>query len=241
VTRATRVDGGYRLNGAKMWITNSPIADIFLVWAKTDDGAIRGFLLERGMAGLSTPRIEGKLALRASVTGEIVMADVFVPAEQLLSGVTGLKGPFGCLNMARYGIAWGALGAAETCWHAARDYTLARSQFGRPLAANQLVQLKLADMQTDISLALQGCYRAGQLLDDGQIAPELISLIKRNSCGKALTIARQARDMLGANGISDEYPIMRHMVNLEVVNTYEGTHDIHALILGRTQTDIPAF
>jgi glutaryl-CoA dehydrogenase len=241
VTRATRVDGGYRLSGAKMWITNSPIADVFVVWAKTDDNTIRGFILERGMAGLSTPTIEGKLALRTSITGEIVMVDVFVPEAQLLPGVTGLKGPFGCLNMARYGIAWGALGAAETCWHTARDYTLARSQFGRPLAANQLVQLKLADMQTDISLALQGCYRAGQLLDAGQIAPELISLIKRNSCGKALAIARQARDMLGANGISDEYPVMRHMVNLEVVNTYEGTHDIHALILGRTQTDIPAF
>jgi glutaryl-CoA dehydrogenase len=242
VTRATPVDGGYRLKGAKMWITNSPIADVFVVWAKADDGStIRGFILERGMPGLSTPRIEGKLALRASVTGEVVMADVFVPEAQLLPGVTGLKGPFGCLNMARYGIAWGALGAAETCWHTARDYTMARSQFGRPLAANQLVQLKLADMQTDISLALQGCYRAGQLLDAGQIAPELISLIKRNSCGKALAIARQARDMLGANGISDEYPVMRHMVNLEVVNTYEGTHDIHALILGRTQTDIPAF
>ncbi len=241
VTRATRVAGGYLLSGAKMWITNSPIADVFVVWAKTDDDNIRGFILERGMAGLSTPRIEGKLALRASITGEIVMADVFVPEAQLLPGVEGLKGPFGCLNMARFGIAWGALGAAETCWHTARDYTLARSQFGRPLAANQLVQLKLADMQTDISLALQGCYRAGQLLDAGQIAPELISLIKRNSCGKALAIARQARDMLGANGISDEYPVMRHMVNLEVVNTYEGTHDIHALILGRTQTDIPAF
>jgi len=241
VTRATPVEGGYLLSGTKMWITNSPIADVFVVWAKTDDGNIRGFILERGMAGLSTPRIVGKLALRASVTGEVVMADVFVPEEQLLPGVAGLKGPFACLNIARYGIAWGALGAAETCWHTARDYTLARSQFGRPLAANQLVQLKLADMQTDISLALQGCYRAGQLLDAGQIAPELISLIKRNSCGKALAIARQARDMLGANGISDEYPVMRHMVNLEVVNTYEGTHDIHALILGRTQTDIPAF
>ncbi len=241
VTRATPVEGGYLLSGTKMWITNSPIADVFVVWAKTHDGNIRGFILERGMAGLSTPGIVGKLALRASVTGEVVMADVFVPEAQLLPGVAGLKGPFACLNMARYGIAWGALGAAETCWHTARDYTLARSQFGRPLAANQLVQLKLADMQTDISLGLQGCYRAGQLLDAGQIAPELISLIKRNSCGKALAIARQARDMLGANGISDEYPVMRHMVNLEVVNTYEGTHDIHALILGRTQTDIPAF
>ncbi|MEJ2530552.1 MAG: acyl-CoA dehydrogenase [Halioglobus sp.] len=241
VTRARRVDGGYRLSGAKMWITNSPVADVFVVWAKTDDEAIRGFILEKGMAGLSAPKIEGKLALRASVTGEIVMDGVFVPEEQLLPGVQGLKGPFGCLNNARYGIAWGALGAAETCWHAARDYTLERKQFGRPLAANQLVQLKLADMQTEIGLGLQGCHRAGELMDAGQIAPELISLIKRNSCGKALHIARQARDMLGGNGISDEYPVMRHMVNLEVVNTYEGTHDIHALILGRTQTDIPAF
>ena len=241
VTRARSVDGGFQLSGAKMWITNSPVADVFLVWAKTDDGKIRGFILERGMAGLSTPKIEGKLALRASVTGEIVMDDVLVSQEQLLRGVEGLKGPFGCLNKARYGISWGALGAAETCWHTARDYTLERKQFGRPLAANQLVQLKLADMQTEISLALQGCYRAGQLMDAGEAAPELISLIKRNSCGKSLAIARQARDMLGGNGISDEYPVMRHMVNLEVVNTYEGTHDIHALILGRTQTDIPAF
>ena len=241
VTRARRVDGGYELTGAKMWITNSPIADVFVVWAKTDDDKIRGFILERDMAGLSTPTIEGKLALRTSVTGEIVMDTVRVSDAQLLPDVEGLKGPFGCLNNARYGIAWGALGAAEACWHAARDYTLERTQFGRPLAANQLVQLKLADMQTEISLGLQGCYRAGQLLDNEGIAPELISLIKRNSCGKALAIARQARDMLGGNGISDEYPVMRHMVNLEVVNTYEGTHDIHALILGRTQTDIPAF
>ncbi|MEZ5570430.1 MAG: acyl-CoA dehydrogenase [Halioglobus sp.] len=241
VTRARRVDGGYLLSGAKMWITNSPIADVFVVWAKTDDERIRGFILERGMPGLSTPKIEGKLALRASVTGEIVMQEVFAAETQLLPGVEGLPGPFGCLNMARYGISWGALGAAETCWHAARNYTLERKQFGRPLAANQLVQLKLADMQTDISLGLQGCFRAGQLLDTIGIAPELISLIKRNSCGKALAIARQARDMLGGNGISDEYPVMRHMMNLEVVNTYEGTHDIHALILGRTQTDIPAF
>ena len=241
VTRARSVAGGYSLTGAKMWISNSPIADIFLVWDKTDDGKIRGFILEQGMPGLSAPGIEGKLALRASVTGEIVMDGVFVAQEQLLPNVDGLKGPFGCLNNARYGIAWGALGAAETCWHAARDYTMERSQFGRPLAANQLIQVKLADMQTEISLGLQACYRAGQLMDAGQIAPELISLIKRNSCGKALAIARQARDMLGANGISDEYPVMRHMVNLEVVNTYEGTHDIHALILGRTQTDIPAF
>ena len=241
VTRAKAVEGGYQINGAKMWITNSPVADVFVVWAKTDDEKIRGFILERGMSGLSAPKIEGKLALRASVTGEIVMQDVFVPQEQLLPNVEGLKGPFGCLNKARYGISWGALGAAETCWHTARDYTLERSQFGRPLAANQLVQLKLADMQTEISLALQGCYRAGQMMDTNGIAPELISLIKRNSCGKALAIARQARDMLGGNGISDEYPVMRHMMNLEVVNTYEGTHDIHALILGRTQTDIPAF
>ena len=240
-TRARSVDGGYRISGAKMWISNSPIADVFVVWAKTDDGRIRGFILEKGMKGLSAPKIEGKLALRASVTGEIVMDEVFLPREQLLPNVEGLKGPFGCLNNARYGIAWGALGAAETCWHAARDYTLERKQFGRPLAANQLIQLKLADMQTEIALGLQGCLRAGQLLDTVGIAPELISLLKRNSCGKALAIARQARDMLGGNGISDEYPVMRHMLNLEVVNTYEGTHDIHALILGRTQTDIPAF
>ena len=240
-TRARSVDNGFRLSGAKMWITNSPIADVFVIWAKTDDDKIRGFILERDMAGLSTPTIEGKLALRTSVTGEIIMQDVFVSEAQLLPNVEGLKGPFGCLNNARYGISWGAIGAAETCWHTARDYTLSRTQFGRPLAANQLVQLKLADMQTEISLALQGCFRAGQLMDAGQIAPDLISLIKRNSCGKSLAIARQARDMLGGNGISDEYPVMRHMVNLEVVNTYEGTHDIHALILGRTQTDIPAF
>ncbi len=241
VTRARSVDGGYRLSGAKMWITNSPVADVFVVWGKTDDGVIRGFILEKGMAGLSAPKIEGKLALRASVTGEIVMDEVFVPEEQLLPKVEGLKGPFGCLNNARYGIAWGAMGAAEACWHAARDYTMERKQFGVPLASKQLVQLKLADMQTEIGLALQACLRAGQLMDGEGIAPELISLIKRNSCGKALDIARSARDMLGGNGISDEYPIMRHMVNLEVVNTYEGTHDVHALILGRTQTDIPAF
>ena len=240
-TRARSVDNGYQISGAKMWITNSPIADVFIIWAKTDDDKIRGFILERDMAGLSTPTIEGKLALRTSVTGEIIMQDVFVSEAQLLPDVEGLKGPFGCLNNARYGISWGAIGAAENCWHTARDYTLSRSQFGRPLAANQLVQLKLADMQAEISLALQGCFRAGQLMDAGQIAPELISLIKRNSCGKSLAIARQARDMLGGNGISDEYPVMRHMVNLEVVNTYEGTQDIHALILGRTQTDIPAF
>ncbi len=241
VTRAKSVDGGYSLTGAKMWISNSPIADVFVIWAKTDDDKIRGFILDKGMKGLSAPKIEGKLALRTSVTGEIVMEEVFVAEDQLLPGVEGLKGPFGCLNNARYGIAWGAMGAAESCWHAARDYTLERKQFGRPLAATQLIQLKLADMQTEIGLALQGCYRAGSLMDADEIAPELISLIKRNSCGKALNIARAARDMLGGNGISDEYPVMRHMVNLEVVNTYEGTHDVHALILGRTQTDIPAF
>jgi len=241
VTRARSVDGGYSLSGAKMWISNSPIADVFVVWAKTDDDVIRGFVLEKGMKGLSAPKIEGKLALRASITGEIVMDNVFVPEENLLPNVHGLKGPFGCLNNARYGIAWGTLGAAETCWHTARQYTLDRQQFGRPLAATQLIQLKLADMQTEIALGLQACYRAGQLLSAGEISPDLISLIKRNSCGKALDIARNARDMLGGNGISDEYPIMRHMMNLEVVNTYEGTHDIHALILGRSQTDIPAF
>lgn len=241
VTRARSVDGGYALTGAKMWISNSPIADVFIVWAKTDDDVIRGFILEKGMKGLSAPKIEGKLALRASITGEIVMDDVFVPEENLLPNVHGLKGPFGCLNNARYGIAWGTLGAAETCWHSARQYTLDRQQFGRPLAATQLIQLKLADMQTEIALGLQACLRAGQMLSAGEISPDLISLIKRNSCGKALDIARNARDMLGGNGISDEYPIMRHMMNLEVVNTYEGTHDIHALILGRSQTDIPAF
>ena len=241
VTRARSVDGGYALTGAKMCISNSPIADVFIVWAKTDDDVIRGFILEKGMKGLSAPKIEGKLALRASITGEIVMEDVFVPEENLLPNVHGLKGPFGCLNNARYGIAWGTLGAAETCWHSARQYTLDRQQFGRPLAATQLIQLKLADMQTEIALGLQACLRAGQMLSAGEISPDLISLIKRNSCGKALDIARNARDMLGGNGISDEYPIMRHMMNLEVVNTYEGTHDIHALILGRSQTDIPAF
>ncbi|MGE0341597.1 MAG: acyl-CoA dehydrogenase [Porticoccaceae bacterium] len=240
-TRARAVDGGYRLSGSKMWITNSPIADVFVVWAKTDDGIIRGFILERGMAGLSAPKIEGKLALRASVTGEIVMDEVFVPAEQLLPNVQGLKGPFGCLNSARLGISWGALGAAETCWHAARQYVLDRQQFGRPLAANQLIQFKLANMQTEISLGLLGSLQAARLKDRGQLAPELISLMKRNNCVKALEIARQARDMLGGNGISDEYPVMRHMVNLEVVNTYEGTADVHALILGRAQTGIQAF
>jgi glutaryl-CoA dehydrogenase len=240
-TRARSTDGGYHLSGSKMWITNSPIADVFVVWAKTDDGVIRGFVLERGMAGLSAPKIEGKLALRASVTGEIVMDEVFVPAEQLLPNVQGLKGPFGCLNSARLGISWGALGAAETCWHAARQYVLDRQQFGRPLAANQLIQFKLANMQTEISLGLLGSLQAARLKDRGQLAPELISLMKRNNCVKALEIARQARDMLGGNGISDEYPVMRHMVNLEVVNTYEGTADVHALILGRAQTGIQAF
>jgi glutaryl-CoA dehydrogenase len=241
LTRARSVDGGYSISGSKMWISNSPIADVFVVWAKTDDGKIRGFILDKGMKGLSAPKIEGKLALRASITGEIVMDDVFVSEDQLLPNVSGLKGPFGCLNNARYGIAWGALGAAEDCWHTARQYVLDRKQFGRPLAANQLVQIKLANMQTEISLALQACYRAGELMGQGNVSPELISLIKRNSCGKSLDIARTSRDMLGGNGISDEYPIMRHMVNLEVVNTYEGTHDIHGLILGRTQTGIPAF
>ncbi len=241
VTRARSVDGGYIINGAKMWISNSPFADVFVVWAKTDDGEIRGFILEKGMPGLSAPKIEGKLSLRASTTGQIVMEDVFVAEEQLLPNVKGLKGPFSCLNNARYGIAWGSLGAAEACWHAARTYTMERKQFNRPLAATQLIQLKLADMQTDISLALQGCFRAGQLMDENNIAPELISLIKRNSCGKSLEIARKARDMLGGNGISDEYPVMRHMMNLETVNTYEGTHDIHGLILGRGQTGIAAF
>ena len=241
VTRARTTEGGYKLTGAKMWISNSPIADVFVVWAKTDDGVIQGFILEKGMDGLSAPKIEGKLALRASITGEIVMDDVFVPEENLLPNVSGLKGPFGCLNNARYGIAWGTLGAAETCWHTARDYTLDRKQFGQPLAATQLVQKKLADMQTEIAIGLQSCLRAGQMLSDGSISPDLISLIKRNSCGKALDIARTARDMLGGNGISDDYPVMRHMVNLEVVNTYEGTHDIHALILGRAQTGIAAF
>lgn len=241
ITRAKSVDGGYSLSGAKMWISNSPIADVFVVWAKNDEGKIKGFILEKGMEGLSAPKIEGKLALRASVTGQIVMEDVFVEESQMLPNVEGLKGPFSCLNNARYGIAWGALGAAENCWFTARDYVMDRKQFDKPLGSNQIIQLKLADMQTDISIGLQGCFRAGQLMDDNNISPELISLIKRNSTAKALDIARKSRDMLGGNGISDEYPIMRHMVNLEVVNTYEGTSDIHALILGRTQTDIPAF
>ena len=241
ITRAKSVKGGYSLSGAKMWISNSPIADVFVVWAKNDEGKIKGFILEKGMEGLSAPKIEGKLALRASITGQIVMEDVFVEESQMLPNVEGLKGPFSCLNNARYGIAWGALGAAETCWFTARDYVMDRKQFDKPLGSNQIIQLKLADMQTDISIGLQGCFRAGQLMDDNNISPELISLIKRNSTAKALDIARKSRDMLGGNGISDEYPIMRHMVNLEVVNTYEGTSDIHALILGRTQTDIPAF
>ncbi|MCB1696742.1 MAG: acyl-CoA dehydrogenase [Halioglobus sp.] len=241
ITRAKSVDGGYLLNGAKMWISNSPIADVFVVWAKNDQGKIRGFILEKGMKGLSAPKIEGKLSLRASITGEIVMEDVFVPAENLLPNVEGLKGPFGCLNNARYGISWGVMGAAEACWHAALEYTLERKQFGRPLAANQLIQKKLADMQTEIGLALQGCLQAGRLKDNDALAPELISLLKRNSCGKALDIARVARDMHGGNGISDEYPVFRHMCNLETVNTYEGTHDVHALILGRSQTGIQAF
>ncbi|MGI9294348.1 MAG: acyl-CoA dehydrogenase [Pseudomonadales bacterium] len=241
ITRAKTADGGYRLTGAKMWISNSPIADVFVVWAKTDDDVIRGFILDKGMPGLSAPKIEGKLSLRASITGEIVLQDVFVPEENLLPNVQGLKGPMGCLSNARYGIAWGALGAAEACWLAARDYVVERKQFGRPLAANQLIQKKLADMQTEIALGLQGCLQAGRLKDNNQLAPELISLLKRNSCGKALDIARMARDMHGGNGVSDEYPIMRHLLNLETVNTYEGTHDIHALILGRAQTGLAAF
>jgi len=241
VTRAHAAPGGYRLAGAKMWITNSPIADVFVVWAKTDDGVVRGFVLEKGMKGLSAPAIEGKFSLRTSVTGEIVMDDVFVPEENRLPNVEGLKGPMGCLNSARYGIAWGALGAAEFCWHAARQYVLDRKQFGRPLAANQLIQRKLADMQTEITLGLQACLRLGRMKDEGVAAPEITSIVKRNSCGKALEIARAARDMHGGNGIVDEFHVIRHLVNLETVNTYEGTHDIHALILGRAQTGIAAF
>lgn len=246
-TRATKTSGGWTLQGNKTWITNSPLADVFVVWAKVlgdsdcKDGTIRGFILERGMDGISTPKIEGKLSLRVSVTGEIVMNDVFVPDENLLANVEGLKGPFGCLNKARYGISWGALGAAEFCWQAARQYTLERIQFGRPLAANQLIQLKLSDMLTEISIGLQSVLRVGRLLDEGKATPEMISIVKRNSCGKALEIARTARDMHGANGVSDEFHVMRHMMNLEAVNTYEGTHDIHALILGRAQTGIQAF
>lgn len=240
-TRAKKVDGGYILSGAKMWITNSPIADVFVVWAKTEDGVIRGFVLEKGMKGLSAPKIEGKFSLRASITGEIVMDNVEVPEENLLPNVQGLKGPFGCLNNARFGIAWGALGAAEFCWHAARQYTLDRKQFDRPLAANQIIQLKLANMQTEIALGLQGCLAASRLKDQGRCPVETISLIKRNSCGKALDVARNARDMHGGNGISDEFHVIRHVMNLEAVNTYEGTHDVHALILGRAQTGIQAF
>ncbi|MGE0055108.1 MAG: acyl-CoA dehydrogenase [Hyphomicrobium sp.] len=240
-TRAVRVSDGYKLSGTKTWISNSPIADVMVVWAKTDGGIIRGFILERGMKGLSTPKIAGKVGLRASATGEIVMDDVVVSESHLLPNVEGLKGPFGCLNNARLGIAWGALGAAEFCWHAARQYALDRKQFGQPLAANQLIQKKLADMQTEITLGLHACLRATRLKDEGRLASEAISLIKRNSCGKALDIARVARDIHGGNGISDEYHVIRHMVNLEAVNTYEGTHDIHALILGRAQTGIQAF
>ena len=240
-TRARTVDGGYRLSGSKTWISNSPFADVFVVWAKDDDQKIRGFILEKGMDGLTTPKIEGKFSLRASPTGQIAMDEVFVPAENIFPEVTGLRGPFSCLNKARYGIAWGALGAAEFCWHAARNYTLERTQFNRPLAANQLVQKKLADMQTEIAISLQASLRVGRLLDEGQGTPEMISLVKRNSCGKSLDVARVARDMHGANGIVDEYHVIRHVLNLETVNTYEGTHDVHALILGRAQTGIQSF
>ncbi len=239
-TRAEKVDGGYLLNGAKMWITNSPIADVFVVWAKLD-GEIRGFVLEKGMDGLSAPLIEGKFSLRASKTGEIVLDNVAVPEDAILPNVKGMKGPLGCLNKARFGIAWGALGAAEFCWHAARDYVVERKQFGKPLAANQLIQKKLADMMTEITLGLHGCLRAGRLMDEHRCAPEMISLLKRNNCGKALDIARVARDMHGGNGISDEYHVIRHSMNLEAVNTYEGTHDVHALILGQSQTGLSAF
>ncbi len=249
LSRAKPVEGGYLLNGSKMWITNSPIADVFVVWAKLEDPdgrvggqeSIRGFILDKGMKGLSAPKIEGKMSLRASITGEIVMDGVFVPESNLLPNVSGLKGPFGCLNKARFGIAWGALGAAEFCWHAARQYTMERQQFGRPLAQNQLIQKKLADMQTEITLGLQSVLRVGRLMDEDRAAPEMISLVKRNSCGKALDIARMARDMHGGNGIHDEYHVIRHMINLETVNTYEGTHDVHALILGRAQTGLQAF
>ena len=240
-TRAKKVDGGYSLTGSKMWISNSPIADVFVVWAKDDEGKIRGFILEKGWKGLSAPAIHGKMGLRASTTGEIVMDQVFVPEENAFPEVRGLKGPFTCLDSARFGISWGSLGAAEFCWHTARQYTLDRKQFGKPLASNQLIQKKLADMQTEITLALQGCLRLGRMRDEGTAAVEITSIMKRNSCGKALEIARSARDMLGGNGISDEYGVVRHMLNLEVVNTYEGTHDIHALILGRAQTGIQAF
>lgn len=241
VTRAKSVDGGFLMSGAKMWISNAPIADVFVVWAKDDEGVIRGFILERGMEGISTPKIEGKFSLRASSTGEIAMDEVFVPAENQLPNARGLGGPFGCLNKARYGISWGALGAAEFCWHAARDYTMERKQFGRPLAANQLIQKKLADMQTEITLGLHSCLQLGRLMDEDRSTPEMISLLKRNNAGKSLDIARVARDMHGGNGISDEYHVIRHVMNLESVNTYEGTHDIHALILGRAQTGIQSF
>jgi glutaryl-CoA dehydrogenase len=240
-TRAKTVDGGFRLSGAKTWITNAPIADLFLVWAKDDDGRIRGFLLENGAEGLAAPKIEGKFSLRASATGQILMDDVFVPQDRVLPGVSGLKGPFSCLNKARFGISFGAMGAAEFCWHAARQYTLDRKQFNRPLAANQLIQKKLADMQTEIAIGMQGALRLGRMMDEGRASPELISLMKRNNCGKALEIARAARDMHGGNGVADEYHVIRHVMNLEAVNTYEGTHDIHALILGRAQTGIQAF
>ena len=241
-TRARRADGGFRVSGSKTWITNAPIADVFLVWAKDESGAVRGFILERGMRGLSAPAIEGKFSLRASKTGMIAMDDVFVPEENVLPGVTGLRGPFSCLNQARFGIGWGALGAAEFCWHAAREYTLNRMIFGRPLAATQLIQKKLADMQTEIAIALQSVLRLGRLMDENRAAPEMISLCKRNSCGKALAIAREARDMHGGNGVVDEYHVIRHVMNLEAdVNTYEGTHDVHALILGRAQTGLSAF
>ncbi|HYZ62652.1 MAG TPA: acyl-CoA dehydrogenase [Acetobacteraceae bacterium] len=240
-TRAKSVDGGFVLNGSKTWITNAPIADVFVVWAKNDEGDIKGYLLEKGMQGLSAPKIEGKFSLRASVTGMIMMQDVFVPAANELPGVRGLRGPFSCLNNARYGIAWGSMGAAEFCWHAARDYTMQRMMFGRPLAQTQLIQKKLADMMTEVTLGLQGALRVGRLLDEGRAAPEMISLVKRNNCGKALDIARQARDMHGGNGIADEYHVIRHVMNLEAVNTYEGTHDVHALILGRAQTGLSAF
>jgi glutaryl-CoA dehydrogenase len=241
VTRAKKVDGGYVLQGAKMWISNAPHADVFLVWAKDDAGEVRGYLLEKGMKGLSTSKIEGKFSLRVSPTGEVSMEQVFVPEENLLAGVSGLKGPFSCLNKARYGISWGAFGSAEFCWHAARNYAMERKQFGRPLAANQLVQLKLANMQTEIALGLQASLRLGRLMDEGRATPEMISMLKRNACGKALDIARVARDMHGGNGIADEFHVIRHVMNLEAVNTYEGTHDIHALILGRAQTGISAF
>ena len=240
-TRAKKVDGGYQLSGSKMWITNSPISDVFVVWGKTEDDVIRGFILEKGMEGLSAPKIEGKFSLRASITGEIVMDNVFVPEENIMPNVKGLRGPFGCLNRARYGIAWGAIGAAEFCWHAARQYTMDRKQFGRPLAQTQLIQKKLADMQTEITLGLHGALQLGRNIESGTTGPEAVSMLKRNNCGKALEIARIARDMHGGNGIADEFHIIRHAMNLEAVNTYEGTHDVHALILGRAQTGLQAF